>query len=141
MKEIAKKTIEKIEKEQVKLDSLLAKREEITTGYQAKLAEINESIKEQEKVIASLREHEKSEKLAAVALMFKKSGVSVDDLLNAVTNNDLYGLQEKLENKGTAKSEPAAPAPVVNESDSNGGADDNGEADDEFALNNTASGY
>lgn len=125
MKEVAKKTIEKIEKEQVKLDSLLAKREELTTGYQAKLAEINDSIKEQEKVIASLRQQEKTEKLAAAALMLNKSGVSVDDLLNAVANNDLYGLQERLENKGTTKSEPAAPAPVVEENN-----DDSNEAED-----------
>lgn len=131
MKEIAKKTIEKIEKEQIKLDGLLAKREEITTGFQAKLAEINESIKEQEKVIASLREHEKTEKLSAIASMFKKNGVSVDDLLNAVTNNDLYGLQEKLENKGAAKSEPTA------DSSDN----ENKNADDEFALNNLEGGY
>lgn len=131
MKEIAKKTIEKIEKEQIKLDGLLAKREEITTGFQAKLAEINESIKEQEKVIASLREHEKTEKLSAIASMFKKNGVSVDDLLDAVTNNDLYGLQEKLENKGAAKSEPT--------SDSSDTENEN--ADDEFALNNLEGGF
>lgn len=121
MAEIAKKTIEKIEKEQVKLDGLLAKREEINAAYQEKLAEINESIKEQEKVISSLRDKEKTEKLAAVASMFKKSGVSVDDLLNAVKNNDLYGLQEKLEGKSPN------PAPVIGEQPTASDSDDDGE--------------
>lgn len=133
-KEIAKKTIEKIEKEQTKLDGLLARREEINASFQEKLAEVNESIREQEKVISSLREREKTEKLAAVASMFNKSGVSVDDLLNAVENNDLYGLQEKLENKG-AKS-----APVISE-EAPADNDTASENDDEFVLGNMGSSF
>lgn len=143
MKEVAKKTIEKIEKEQIKLDGLLAKREELTANYQAKLAEVNDSIKEQEKVIASLRDREKTEKLDAVASMFSKKGVSVDALLNAVANNDLYGLQELLENKGTSKSEPIVSA--SDESDdsdeTDSSSDDSGAVNDEFSYDNVASGY
>lgn len=109
MKEVAKKTIEMIEKEQAKLDALVAKREEFTAGYQAKLLEMNDAIKKQEKVISSLREREKAEKLSAVASIMGAKGISVDDLLKAAESGDLYGIQEQIENK-TAKNSPAPAA-------------------------------
>lgn len=109
MKEVAKKTIEMIEKEQAKLDTLVAKREEFTAGYQAKLSEMNESIKKQEKVISSLREREKAEKLSAVASLMGAKGISVDDLLKAAESGDLYGIQEQIESK-SAKAVPTSAA-------------------------------
>lgn len=106
MKEVAKKTLEMIEKEQAKLDALIAKREELTAGYQAKLSEMNEAVRKQEKVISSLREREKNEKLSAVASLMGAKGISVDDLLKAAESGDLYGIQEQIESK-SAKSAPA----------------------------------
>jgi len=98
---IAKKTLAKIEKEQQKLDNLIAKRDDYTANYQAKLSEMNKAISEQKKVIAELKGQEKQEKLDAVANLAEKSGVSVDDLLKAVLKSDFYGIQEKLEGKST----------------------------------------
>lgn len=111
MKEVAKKTLEMIDKEQAKLDSMIAKREEFTAGYQAKLSEMNETIKKQERVIASLREREKSEKLSAVASLMGAKGISVDDLLKAAESGDLYGIQEMIENKAA---KPALVSPAEN---------------------------
>ncbi len=116
MKDVAKKTLAKIEKEQAKLDSLIAKRDEYNAMVQAKLAEMNDEIKKQEKVLAGLREQEKAEKLDAVASLMGQSGISVDDLLKAAAKGDLYAIQEMLENKGkapvntgeTATNEPVA---------------------------------
>jgi hypothetical protein len=112
MKDVAKKTLAKIEKEQTKLDSLTAKRDELTATYQAKLAELNEDIKEQEKTLAVLRGQEKAEKLEAVASILGQSGASVDDLLVAVANGDLYAIQEMIEAKGKP-----APETVTDTSD------------------------
>lgn len=100
MKDVAKKTLAKIEKEQAKLDSLISKRDEYNAMVQAKLSEMNDEIKKQEKVLAALREQEKAEKLEAVASLMGQSGVSVDDLLIAATKGDLYAIQEMLEHKG-----------------------------------------
>ena len=91
---VAEKTIAKIAKEQKKLDTLVAKRNEYNANVQAKLDSMNEDIKEQKAVIAELRKQEKAEKLEAISTMMNDKGISVDDLLNAVANNDLYAIQE-----------------------------------------------
>ena len=80
------KTIAKIAKEQKKLDTLVAKRNEYNANVQAKLDSMNEDIKEQKAVIAELRKQEKAEKLEAISTMMNDKGISVDDLLNAVAN-------------------------------------------------------
>lgn len=102
MKEIAKKTKAKIEKEQAKLDNLVKKRDEYVAVYQAKLAEMNEGIKEQEKLVKALCEQEDAEKLDAVKAILGKKGISVDALLNAAENGDMYSIQEILEGKPSA---------------------------------------
>lgn len=94
---VAEKTIAKIAKEQKKLDTLVAKRDEYNANVQAKLDSMNEDIKEQKAVIAELRKQEKAEKLEAISTMMNDKGISVDDLLNAVANNDLYAIQESME--------------------------------------------
>ena len=94
---VAEKTIAKIAKEQKKLDTLVAKRNEYNANVQAKLDSMNEDIKEQKAVIAELRKQEKAEKLEAISTMMNDKGISVDDLLNAVANNDLYAIQESME--------------------------------------------
>jgi hypothetical protein len=99
----AEKTIERIKKEQTKLESLLTKKEEFTANYQEKLAEMNKGINEQKKLIDSLKEQEKQEKLDVVATLASKNGLSVDDLLHAIASGDFYGIQEKLENKTNPK--------------------------------------
>lgn len=101
----AEKTIERIKKEQVKLENLLTKKEEFTASYQEKLAEMNKGINEQKKLIDSLKEQEKQEKLDIMANLASKNGLSVDDLLQAIAKGDFYGIQEKLENKNTPKEE------------------------------------
>lgn len=107
---VAKKTIAKIAKEQKKLDTLVAKRNEYNANVQAKLDSMNEDIKEQKAVIAELRKQEKAEKLEAISTMMNDKGISVDDLLNAVANNDLYAIQESMESseKSASDSEDTA---------------------------------
>lgn len=102
MKEVAKKTKAKIDKEKAKLDTLVKKRGEYVAAYQAKLAEMNEGIKEQEKVVKALCEQEDAEKLDAVKEILGKKGISVDALLNAAENGDMYSIQEILEGKPAA---------------------------------------
>ena len=106
----AEKTIAKIAKEQKKLDTLVAKRNEYNANVQAKLDSMNEDIKEQKAVIAELRKQEKAEKLEAISTMMNDKGISVDDLLNAVANNDLYAIQESMESseKSASDSEDTA---------------------------------
>lgn len=99
MKEVAKKTKAKIDKEKAKLDTLVKKRDEYIAAYQAKLAEMNEGIKEQEKVVKALCEQEDAEKLDAIKEILGKKGISVDALLNAAENGDMYSIQEILEGK------------------------------------------
>lgn len=107
---VAEKTIAKIAKEQKKLDILVAKRNEYNANVQAKLDSMNEDIKEQKAVIAELRKQEKAEKLEAISTMMNDKGISVDDLLNAVANNDLYAIQESMESseKSASNSEDTA---------------------------------
>ncbi len=107
---VAEKTIAKIAKEQKKLDTLVAKRNEYNANVQAKLDSMNEDIKEQKAVIAELRKQEKAEKLEAISTMMNDKGISVDDLLNAVANNDLYAIQESMESseKSASNSEDTA---------------------------------
>ena len=107
---VAEKTIAKIAKEQKKLDTLVAKRNEYNANVQAKLDSMNEDIKEQKAVIAELRKQEKAEKLEAISTMMNDKGISVDDLLNAVANNDLDAIQESMESseKSASDSEDTA---------------------------------
>ena len=107
---VAEKTIAKIAKEQKKLDTLVAKRNEYNANVQAKLDSMNEDIKEQKAVIAELRKQEKAEKLEAISTIMNDKGISVDDLLNAVVNNDLYAIQESMESseKSASDSEDTA---------------------------------
>ena len=107
---VAEKTIAKIAKEQKKLDTLVAKRNEYNANVQAKLDSMNEDIKEQKAVIAELRKQEKAEKLEAISTMMNDKGISVDDLLNAVANNDLYAIQDSMESseKSASDSEDTA---------------------------------
>lgn len=107
---VAEKTIAKIAKEQKKLDTLVAKRNEYNANVQVKLDSMNEDIKEQKAVIAELRKQEKAEKLEAISTMMNDKGISVDDLLNAVANNDLYAIQESMESseKSASNSEDTA---------------------------------
>lgn len=107
---VAEKIIAKIAKEQKKLDTLVAKRNEYNANVQAKLDSMNEDIKEQKAVIAELRKQEKAEKLEAISTMMNDKGISVDDLLNAVANNDLYAIQESMESseKSASDSEDTA---------------------------------
>ena len=107
---VAEKTIAKIAKEQKKLETLVAKRNEYNANVQAKLDSMNEDIKEQKAVIAELRKQEKAEKLEAISTMMNDKGISVDDLLNAVANNDLYAIQESMESseKSASDSEDTA---------------------------------
>ena len=102
---VAEKTIAKIAKEQKKLDTLVAKRDEYNANVQAKLDSMNEDIKEQKAVIAELRKQEKAEKLEAISTMMNDKGISVDDLLNAVANNDLYAIQESMESSEKSASD------------------------------------
>ena len=102
---VGQKTIAKIAKEQKKLDTLVAKRDEYNANVQAKLDSMNEDIKEQKAVIAELRKQEKAEKLEAISTMMNDKGISVDDLLNAVANNDLYAIQESIESSEKSASD------------------------------------
>ena len=102
---VAEKIIAKIAKEQKKLDTLVAKRNEYNANVQAKLDSMNEDIKEQKAVIAELRKQEKAEKLEAISTMMNDKGISVDDLLNAVANNDLYAIQESMESSEKSASD------------------------------------
>lgn len=119
MKDTAKKMLAKIEKEQAKLDLLINKRNEYTAAYQEKVTEMNEGIKEQEKVVAALRRQEEIEKYDTVKSILGKKGISVDDLLTAAENGDMYGIQEILEGK-----------PSVSEDSDNADTSDISEATD-----------
>jgi hypothetical protein len=115
------KTAEKIERETAKLANLTAKRDELTANYRTKLDEIEKNIKEQESVVANLKKQEKLETLDAVSLLLEKNGVSANDLLNAVTKGDFYGIQEILESGG----KPATPAPEASVSEAVPAEEDN----------------
>ncbi len=117
--DIAKNTMARVGKAQEKLDALTAKRDELIAKYESELASVNSSIKEQEKLIASLNAKAQDEKLRAASKLLAKSGVTVDQLLVAVANNDLYGLQEMLENGGVIPSSPASDTDEESDEDGN----------------------
>lgn len=102
---IAKRTMDKIQKTEEKLDALIAKRDDFQQSVDTKIAEMNENIKAVEKELSKLREQEKTEKLAAIGSVLSKKGVSVNTLLAAVASNDLYAIQDILEGN-------SAPAPA-----------------------------
>lgn len=133
--EVAKKTMERIDREQAKLDAQYAKRDKLTATYNKNLTEINESIKEQEALLANLREQEKSEKLQAISAELLAKGITVDDLLAATMNNDLYSIQEKIERMGTTNTEAVAAEPVTTETDSANDTANVGDEGDEDADN------
>lgn len=94
---IAKRTMDKIQKTKEKLDALIAKRDDFQQSVDTKIAEMNENIKAVEKELSKLREQEKTEKLAAIGSALSKKGVDVNTLLAAVASNDLYAIQDILE--------------------------------------------
>lgn len=99
--DVAKKTMGRIAKAQEKLDSLVAKRDEMITDYENKLSTLNAQIKEQEKEVSSLNTKAQEEKLRAANRLLAKKGITADQLLVAIANGDLYGIQEIMENGGT----------------------------------------
>lgn len=110
-----KKILAKIEKEQKKLDVLIAKRTEIEKKYQTEFDKIDAEIKEQEKIVDNYREQEKQAKLAKLSSIIGKKGVDIDTLLNAVANNDLYSVQEMLEKAGKEKALQSEHSPATSE--------------------------
>lgn len=102
---IAKRTMDKIQKTEEKLEALIAKRDDFQQSVDTKIAEMNENIKAVEKELSKLREQEKTEKLAAIGSALSKKGVDVNTLLAAVASNDLYAIQDILEGN-------SAPAPA-----------------------------
>lgn len=136
MKEVvAKKTLNALEREQTKLDALLAKRAKIVKAYEADLAEVDSVIKKQKEAISALREQEKAEKLNAIAALLNAKGVTVDALLEAAETGDLYGIQEKIEGK-PAPSVPVAPAEESDTSD-NATNDNANQAEPQRSYSNT----
>lgn len=116
---IAKRTMDKIQKTKEKLDALIAKRDDFQQSVDTKIAEMNENIKAVEKELSKLREQEKTEKLAAIGSALSKKGVDVNTLLAAVASNDLYAIQDILEgNPAPASvSEQNEPSETVSETE------------------------
>lgn len=116
---IAKRTMDKIQKTKEKLDALIAKRDDFQQSVDTKIAEMNENIKAVEKELLKLREQEKTEKLAAIGSVLSKKGVSVNTLLAAVASNDLYAIQDILEGNPapTSVSEQNEPSETVSETE------------------------
>lgn len=110
--DVAKKTMGRIAKAQEKLDALYAKRDEMTADYNSKMDAINSQIKEQEKEVATLNTKAQEEKLRAANRLLAKKGITADQLLLAIANGDLYGIQEIMENGGVA---PAVSENVLEE--------------------------
>lgn len=111
--DVAKKTMGRIAKAQEKLDSLVTKRDEMIADYENKLSTLNAQIKEQEKELATLNTKAQEEKLRAANRLLAKKGITADQLLVAIANGDLYGIQEIMENGGVA---PAASEDVPEDS-------------------------
>lgn len=123
---ISKKVQAKINKEQEKLNALVAKRDEFIEQTQAKISEMNAVIKEQEKVLAGVQEQARAEQLSELSSAVSKKGISLEALLSAFHNNDLYGIQELLEGKGEA---PATD--TVEDAEGSDSEEANDTADDE----------
>lgn len=78
---------EKLEKMNLKLE-----------GYINKKNELDEKIKKLKEEIENLNKVKNSKKFDEVSNVIKVKGISFDDLLKAIENNDLLTLQEKIEN-------------------------------------------
>lgn len=83
------KTGEKVAKEKAKLESLFQKKDEIESDI--------EKTKEE---ITKLEQQWRQEKLEAIASLAGKNGISIDNLLEAVTTNDFFSIMEKVESNG-----------------------------------------
>lgn len=78
---------EKLEKMTLKLE-----------GYINKKNDLDEKIKKLKEEIENLNKVKNSKKFDEVSNVIKVKGISFDDLLKAIENNDLLTLQEKIEN-------------------------------------------
>lgn len=80
------KIVTKIERENKKLAKLMEKRDVL-----------NKEIEEQSQIVETLKKQEKEAKLSQFSLIAEKKGISVDELLEAISNSDMFCIQEKLE--------------------------------------------
>ena len=130
---ISKKTLAKLERENNKLEDLMKKKDELIRLHQLKLEEIDKQIKVQSKVVDEVKAQEKAEKLDAIATLMNRNGISVDALYNAVTNGDLYGIQELIEKNETPSAPEVSPSSTP--------SDDSSKETSEGTDKSTASGY
>lgn len=86
----------RIARVQAKLDALLLRR-----------GELNKQIADTQKVLDELKAERKVKKLGTLDEIAESKGLSVDELLTAIQNGDLYALQEKLESAQSADAETA----------------------------------
>lgn len=82
------KIVTKMERENKKLAKLMEKRDAL-----------NKEIEEQNRIVETLKKQEKEAKLSQFSLIAEKKGISVDELLEAISNSDMFCIQEKLEEK------------------------------------------
>lgn len=78
---------EKLEKMTLKLEAYINKKNNL-----------DEKIKKLKEEIENLNKVKNSKKFDEVSNVIKVKGISFDDLLKAIENNDLLTLQEKIEN-------------------------------------------
>lgn len=86
----------RIERVQAKLDALLLRK-----------GELNKQIADTQKILDELKAERKVKKLGTLDAIAESKGLSVDELLTAIQNGDLYALQEKLESAQSTDAETA----------------------------------
>lgn len=86
------RTNEKIAKEEAKRDALILKRDEIQASIDACEENINKLYKQLD-----------YNKLELIGKRAASNGLSIDDLLAAISNGDFYSVQDKLENHSKSK--------------------------------------
>lgn len=92
----------RIERVQAKLDALLLRKEEL-----------NKQIADTQKILDGLKAERKVKKLGTLDAIAESKGLSVDELLTAIQNGDLYALQEKLESAQSADAENDAETAIA----------------------------
>ena len=79
------------------LAELIGKEKETLVKLKEKREEIDAKIKKSEEKLRTLEMTQNSERFSSLSGVMKSSGLSVEDLMQAVLSGDLLSLQEKME--------------------------------------------
>lgn len=79
------------------LKEKIAKEKEKLQGYEAKREEIDAKIKACKATIAKLEMTQRTEQMTQLSGELAKKGISIDEIVAAVSSGDFLSLQERLE--------------------------------------------